>query len=136
MRGFSQINSYKTEQPITSMELSLDGKYITCTAGKTVYFIDASTYARYNYYILAYVLDCYYLQLTLAIPFFLLVLVINYINLSILHMMCHQCHYTVIISDLSLAVVMICGLEFMTLKVARNLVSLWKSFMIYYQRLY
>jgi len=48
VRGFSQINSYKTEQPITSMELSLDGKYITCTAGKTVYFIDASTYQLYK----------------------------------------------------------------------------------------
>ncbi|CAJ0902572.1 5490_t:CDS:2, partial [Entrophospora sp. SA101] len=37
-------NSFKTEHPITSMELSADGKYITCTAGKIVYFLDAATY--------------------------------------------------------------------------------------------
>ncbi|CAJ0637414.1 7382_t:CDS:10 [Entrophospora sp. SA101] len=40
----SLANSFKTEHPITSMELSADGKYITCTAGKIVYFLDAATY--------------------------------------------------------------------------------------------
>ncbi|CAG8547455.1 1331_t:CDS:2 [Diversispora eburnea] len=39
-----QVNTFKTEHSITSMELSADGKYITCTAGKIVYFLDASTY--------------------------------------------------------------------------------------------
>ncbi|CAG8603910.1 2102_t:CDS:2 [Acaulospora colombiana] len=41
---FSKVNSFKTEHPITSMELSADGKYITSTAGKVVHFLDASTY--------------------------------------------------------------------------------------------
>ncbi|CAG8481044.1 17329_t:CDS:2 [Dentiscutata heterogama] len=44
LRSFGQINTFKTDQPITSMELSADGKYITSTAGKVVYFLDASTY--------------------------------------------------------------------------------------------
>ncbi|CAG8461965.1 371_t:CDS:2 [Ambispora gerdemannii] len=44
IRNFSQVNTFKTEHAITSMELSADGKYITCTAGKTVYFLDASNY--------------------------------------------------------------------------------------------
>ncbi|CAG8737727.1 9952_t:CDS:2, partial [Racocetra persica] len=44
LRSFNQINTFKAEHPITSMELSADGKYITSTAGKVVYFLDASTY--------------------------------------------------------------------------------------------
>ncbi|CAB4386178.1 WD40 repeat-like protein [Rhizophagus irregularis] len=44
VRNFDQINTFKTEHPITSMELSANGKYITSTAGKVVHFLDASTY--------------------------------------------------------------------------------------------
>jgi len=54
VRNFSQIHTFKTEHPITSMELSADGKYITSTAGKVVYFLDASTYQVFKSVATAY----------------------------------------------------------------------------------
>ncbi|KAJ1954845.1 hypothetical protein IWQ62_005658, partial [Dispira parvispora] len=43
LRTPSPVHKYTTEAPITSMDISPDGKYVMCTAGKSVLFWDGDT---------------------------------------------------------------------------------------------